>query len=193
MKTPKLYIQYSWIYDDTLHDLCKKKLTSKMQKWMEKYASKANKHWQQKYNNKVFKLMSQVSGLRWQRTEMDAYVARQIIPFSIPLTLHPVKNLDELAETIIHELCHNLIVQNSGKIQPLYKKLFREFKNEPFTTKIHLLVYAIHIPVIQKLFSKKKVKQFLEATKEYKCSKAYWRAVQIVQEKTPEYFLKMLK
>jgi len=192
-KIPELYIRHSPVYDHYLHQLAGKKYSSATSKKLISYAAKLNEIWHKHYNNKIFKLISQVSGLRWKRTELDAWVVQEVIPFSHPMTLEYREDISKQVETIIHELCHIILIQNFDKAKKAEKEILSKFKKENSIVRAHLLVYSIEIPVLEKLFNKAEVNRLLERTKSFWRGESYWRSVQLVIKYTPTYFLKMLK
>jgi hypothetical protein len=116
MKIPKVSFNYSFIYDKHIYEWNKEKYDIKNAKVGWRYAQKIQKKWD-KIEKKVMPYLSKISGLKWQTDKIDAYISTyKIVSFSKPLTLCMCKDINRCILIAIHELIHNLIVQNLGRI-----------------------------------------------------------------------------
>jgi hypothetical protein len=196
MKVPKLYISYSFPYDQMLTQLYKKQFSEKQRKEGLLYAKKLQKEWD-RVSDKIFKTTSDVSGLKWKKDFVVCYVVKHIPnPISRPLTLRINRNFIEQKTTIIHELTHNLLFQNYKKIKRMYTltgKIYRKYAKESLNTKIHLPVHAIVKLTLEKAFGKEAKKYIKYETRFYgKRSIDYIRSWEIVEKEGPENILKQV-
>ena len=180
---PELWIQYSWVYDLTIHKWQGREFKECTSSAL-KYRQALQKKWD-KIERKIFDTMSNVSGLEWQKPVIDCYVVQRTIPFSIPLTIPMHPDLDDQLEVISHELAHNLVVQNIEKIKRYrsakYGKLSR-------TAQIHVLIHAILKEVYLQVFGEKKT---LEIIKTYdELSSDYKKAWEIVEKEGAKNIIK---
>jgi hypothetical protein len=155
--TPKLIVEYSSVYDRRIHAWqgaefkpCFKKVIP--------YNARLQKKWDRIGDN-VFKTMSKVSGLEWQKPIINCWVVQKSIPFSMPLTIPMRPNLYNLFEVIIHELVHNIIVQNSARIKKEPLKRYEKFSR---LTRNHILVHAILHETLLELYDEKQTKIFIQ-------------------------------
>ena len=154
---PKLIVDYSGVYERQIHKWRGEEYTDRFKEMMA-YTKKLQKKWDT-VGDKAFDTMSRVSGLAWQKPLINCWVARRSNPFSMPLTIPPRKDFDKLLEVIIHELVHNLIVQNSDRIKKGYSKRYADLSK---LTRIHILVHAILHETLLELYGEKQTKIFIQ-------------------------------
>jgi hypothetical protein len=194
MKVPKLNITYSFPYDQLFTYLYKKKFSRKQSEEGFLYAKKLQKEWD-KISDKIFKTLSDISGLKWKKDYVECFVVKHIPnPISRPLTLRMNRNFTEQKTIIIHELTHNLLFQNYIRIKRIYSltgKIYRKYEKESFNTKIHLPVHAIVKLTLEKTFGREAKKYIKYETWFYgKHSVDYIRSWEIVEKEGPENILK---
>jgi hypothetical protein len=179
---PKVIFKYSWIYDQNWKKwirISKRKIgkyPSKRQ--ILNYIKKVEKLWR-KYEKKILKELSTITGLKWRSRFICCYVVGQCIPFSDPLTL-PVyeKKQDYFIDTLVHELIHQLFTQNSEKSRKAWKYIERKFKNESFKTRIHIPLHAIHTHIYLKFFGEERLRRNVETMSFLPDYKRSWEIVQ---------------
>jgi hypothetical protein len=186
---PKLNFIYSYIYDSTLAGLSGKEYSSKTQAEAEKYIKIVGKEFS-KYSEHILNDISNISGLKWQKQSIDAYISKYApYSLSVPLTIKIYKNVKVSTAILVHELVHNIIFQNKKSVR--YKKLFEDFRNESTTTKYHVIEGAILYELNKMLFFDG-LGGFFEYDnwKSKKAGKEYNRAISIVIDKGPENIIK---
>lgn len=112
---PKISFEYSSIYDQCIHNWQKLEFRD-AGKEAKRFIEKISPGWK-KIEQKVFKTMSEVTGLPWKKDLIEVYLVQKSRPFSRPLTMPMDREGDVFYETLIHELAHNIIVQNLEKMQ----------------------------------------------------------------------------
>ncbi len=80
-----------------------------------------------------------------------------------------------MQDNLIHELIHVLLTQNISSIKKDIQAFHVKFTEFNFTTRIHILVHAIHLELAQTLYpSRVKAIQRYSKSKDYRTS---WRVV----------------
>jgi hypothetical protein len=182
----KIRFRYSWIYDENWKRWIKsyeiksswiKKPWPSEQKILS-YISSVQKIWDRQ-ESKILKELSLTSGLKWKSKFIDCYVVGRCIPFSDPLTVGLRKNKDDFIDTLIHELIHQLFSQkgNFKKASKAWKYLFKKYKKELRTTKIHIPLHAIHAHIFNKFFSKKRLEFEIKSMSKSPAYKRSWETV----------------
>jgi hypothetical protein len=181
---PKINIVYSGVYDGLFYEHERQDFTEESRKTGGKYAKKLQKSWD-KIAKKVLPAMQGVSGLKWKKKELDAYVVRYSgYSFSMPLTLLMKKDIRHANEVIAHELIHNLIVQNKDRIR--YKNKIIKKHKPVFKTETHVLLYAILKLTLERAFGKR-AKGYLDyELLIFNRNKEYRKAWDIVMEEGAE-------
>lgn len=154
---PKLIIQYSGIYDQQIRSWQGKEFKPCVKEALS-YCKKLQQKWDT-IGNKAFASLSSVSGLEWQKPIIDCWVVQRTRPFSMPLTIPMREDVDKMLEILIHELVHNLIVQNSDRIKKGYPKRYEKFSR---LTRIHILVHAILHETLLEIYGKKQTEVFIK-------------------------------
>jgi hypothetical protein len=178
---PKIVFKYSWIYDQNWKEWIK--IYRRIDKYPTErqilnYIKKVEKLWR-KYEKKILKEISSITGLKWKSKLICCYVVGRCIPFSDPLTL-PIyeKNQDYFIDTLVHELIHQLFTQNSEKLRKAWKYIERKYKNESFKTRIHIPLHAIHTHIYLKFFGEERLRRDVEAISFLPDYKRSWEIVQ---------------
>lgn len=170
---PELWIYYSNIYDKRIHEWKGLKYKDFSTEGYE-YRKRLQEIWD-KVERKVFNTISKVSGLEWHKPIIDCYVVQKAIPFSMPLTIRIKKDMEDQIETIIHELIHNILVQNRDRRK---KKDYRRYGKLSKTTKIHILVNAIEKETLLKIYGKRKTKRLIKKYEKWPDYKKAWEIVE---------------
>jgi hypothetical protein len=146
--------------------------------------------------------MSRLSGLRWKRREIRAYVVSSVrFPFSEPLTLWIGKTRENAAyqtTTLIHELGHTLMEDNREALIGYWRALESTYRAENDTTLTHIPVEALVIETLKSVFEKDS-ERYIRHEKWWDWSKAnpemkesYARAWRIVVDMGPRNVLKQV-
>lgn len=182
---PRIIFRYSWIYDQGYREskriqrfLEKKGEKYPSPKKIESYIKKVEPLWR-KEEKRIAQELSKISGLEWMVKEITCYVIGNGIPFSDPLTIRIYRNYNDFIDTLTHELIHQLFTQkgNMEIAEKSWDYIFRRYKDESFTTKIHIPLHAIHAELIARLYNEKDIEKRLQIPphEEYKIS---WQIVQ---------------
>ncbi len=185
----KLVILYSSIYDRTFHELRGENYTPHMEEFGKKYVEKLKQLWE-KNENKIFEEISRVSGLKWKKPLIDCYVVKKCRPFSSPLTIsiygkdNKKRKMEHQIETIIHELIHNILVQNGKWVdwREKYPGINRITNN-------HILVHAIMKKVMENIYGKERAERHIHRTSRIP---EYRKAWEIVEKEGAEKIISCL-
>lgn len=177
---PKIIFKYSWIYDQTWKDgwLMKRKKKWPSSKKISNYIKKIEKLWRKEEKN-VLRELSKVAHLKWKSKSIDCYIVGKCRPFSCPLTM-PVyeKYPDYFIDVLIHELIHNLFIQNPKETKKAWQYFERKYKKESQITKYHIVLHAIHSHIYLKLYNEKRLKRDIKLTHRFSDYKKSWQIVQ---------------
>lgn len=182
----KINFKYSWIYDQKWKTSLK---NNEMQdkypspKEIKKYIELQKIKWS-KYESKILLEISQITGLDWQESEIYCYVVGSCKAFSDPLTLS-MKADKNFIDILIHELIHQIQIQNAKKLLKSYATLKSKYPEDSIITINHIILFAVYMKLYLKLFGKKR----LQKNKPSK-NKEYVRAWEIVEKKGFENILK---
>ena len=149
-RIPRVNFVYSYIYDSTLSSLMKKRYEYSRRKAAMSYIKRLDKAFG-RHSAKALAGMSEVSGLKWRKDQIEAYVVKYApYSFSIPLTLRMYRGMDLCVAILVHELVHNLVQQNSDRIR--YRKLFKDYRRESANTQFHIIEGSILLLLNRRLF-----------------------------------------
>ena len=180
MKTPKIIFKYSWIYDQTWKEgwLMKKVKNYPSERKILNYIKKVEKLWR-KDEKKVLKELSKVSHLKWKAKSIDCYIVGRCRSFSWPLTVRIFdKDLDHFIDVLIHELIHNLFIQNFKELSNIRQYLGSKYKKETKTTNVHIIVHAFHSHIYLKFYNEKRLKKDIKFISRFSDYKKSWEIVQ---------------
>lgn len=196
MKLPKVIFQYSYIYDQAF--------SSKSQNDRNfengfKVAVNFQKYWD-KNSKRILSVMSEVSKLKWRYDKVWCYLSFFTpFSFSMPLTVKIHKNREQMLTTLVHELSHNLLIQNRDRcfMATEGKKLYKKYESETFTTRVHITVHAIVKLTLEKAFGKGaekylKYERMWEISKTSRLASEYKRAREIMEKEGPENVLRQV-
>lgn len=152
-----------------------------------KYFKKLEKQWK-KIERRAFNAIAKASGLKWKTPIIDCYVVTaKTYSFSSPLTLSIKKDMKLQIEILIHELVHNIVVQNMDLVR--VKLMHEKYGKYGMKTKIHVLVHAILEQTLLQLFSKQRVNKHIRW---YDDKPAYKLAWDIVEQEGSKRIIKEL-
>lgn len=164
------------------------KLTKRDQTFAEAYLSKVKNAWKPK-EKAILAYMEQLTGLSWKRKEIVCYALKtsRTYPFSDPLTI-PIQyrrkhrvvtiSVDEFIDTLVHELIHNLFIDNTTETKNYFDYLIKKkYKSYSFNTAIHVPVHAIHKKIFEKFFSKARLEKEIRFFKNFPDYKNSWQIV----------------
>ena len=89
------------------------------------------------------------------------------------------KNKNDFIDTLIHELIHQIIIQNREELKPYRKFLRKKFKNDSTVTQNHILLYAILEELHPLLFENQK--RWNREVKRVSTNPDYKRALEILR------------
>jgi hypothetical protein len=184
MIIPEVIFRYSYVYDEIWKE-CSKIYKRKFKEYPSprkiiNYIEKVKKLWR-KDEKKILRELSKITGLKWKSKYIVCYVVGKCIPFSDPLTMSIYeKQLDYFIDTLIHELIHQLFIQerNYEKTKKSWSYIFRKYSKESENTKIHIVLYAIHTHIYLKFFNEKRLKRDIEQISFLPDYKRAWEIVQ---------------
>jgi len=181
---PKITFKYSRIYDEHWKELGKfygvKDVKYPSESEIRSYIKKAEKEWR-KSEGKILTELSRITGLKWKEKTISCYVVGRCIPISDPLTLKVYDKRERFIDVLTHELIHQLMASQEGNLKKAKKAwdhLYKEYKNESFTTVVHVPVHALHKHVLLKFFGEKRLKDEVESLIMFPDYKRAWDIVE---------------
>lgn len=198
---PKLFFEYSWLYDSVCGSIPKKEIHPAWAEEAKEREREFAETWEQDgpvFFHKIFEIF----GLGFKRKELTATLSACPSPsYSHPLILNvtrflksfmgdqPVLSREHFVELVFHELLHNWLVDNRPESSPLLEK----YKDENPQVRSHLHLMAIQIMVYQEL-KRDDLIRMIEDIYKNKRPPPYGRAWQIVMEiEGIEAFIRELK
>lgn len=185
----KVEFVWSWIYQSSVLSLTTKEEYNfeSYDSYVMEFIERVQKEWEKNGDN-ILKYCENITGLIWKR-DIRCYVAKiaTIHPISDPLTVPIQIELDERTFTlsveryidmVIHELIHNLFIQNEQEIGDYFDNIIKKYANEEFDTSIHLLLHAIHKKIFLRFFGKKRLKEEIDMCEYYPAYKRSWEIVE---------------
>jgi len=185
----KIDFVWSFIYEEQMH-LPEGSFydRNKAEKEVLEFIKLLRKDWKP-IEKDVLLYIEKVSGLKWKKEELKCYVVSlsKHMPISDPLTISiKFKAGEEIFELtkerfldmMIHELIHNLFIQNSNVLTSYFKNLINgKYGSTNWNTAIHIPLHAIHEKVFLKFFSKERFDEELESCSYYPEYKESWEIV----------------
>lgn len=185
----KINFVWSFIYEQTTHNLTVKENFDyeKYKKYINNYLKKVKNIWKIK-EKQVLNSCEEIAGLKWKKGEIPVYIIKRssIMPISDPLTI-PIQFESEeeifpltperFVDMMVHELIHNLFIQNEKEMGNYFEFILDKYKNEDFDTSIHLLLHSIHKKIFEKHFSKSRLNEEIEMSSFYPSYKKSWEIV----------------
>jgi hypothetical protein len=191
MQTPKIIFRYSHIYDQNWRDWIKiyknDNIVSPTPDQVQKFIKRIEPLWR-KDEKKILTELSKITGLKWSDKFIYCYIVGRCRPFSDPLTIRVYKKPNRFIDILNHELIHQLFMQkgNYEYSRKAWNHIHKKYKNETFTTQIHIPLYAIYTQTYLKLYNKRRLLDEVRNTTypEYK------RALEIVGKEGYENIIK---
>ncbi len=190
----KINFVWSFIYEQAIHSPTVKENFDyeKYQKYVEDYLKEVKSIWKAK-EKQVLSSCEKITDLKWKKEEIPIYVIKRssIMPISDPLTI-PIqfKSGDEVfsltperfVDMMVHEIIHNLFIQNEKEMGDYFGFILDKYKNEDFDTVIHLLLHSIHKKILKEHFDKSRLDEEIEMSSFYPSYKKSWEIVNKVGE-----------
>jgi len=190
----KIDFKWSWIYESVVHNPTVKEEFDyeKYEKFVSSFSRKIKHIWKEK-EKEIFSYCEEITGLKWKKKEIPAYFIKisSLAPISDPLTI-PIQlemkdeiislSQDRFIDMLIHELIHNLFIQNEKEMGDYFDFILKKYENEEFDTSIHLLLHAIHKKIFLKYFGKERLENEIEMNSYYPAYKRSWEIVNEVGE-----------
>jgi len=183
----KIAFRYSWIYDQmwktSLNNGSMMPDKYPSPKEIQKYMGLQKIKWA-KCESKILLEISKITGLDWQESQIYCYVVGAGRAFSDPLTV-PMKPDKNFIDTLVHELIHQVQIQNAKRLSKSYAALKAKYSKESIITINHIILFAVYMKLYLKLFGKKR----LQKNRPMK-NQEYVRAWEIVEREGFENILK---
>jgi|GEM_PF-783160 len=183
MKTPKVIFKYSRIYDEIWKNGWLAKARQKIEKYPSpdktlNYLKEVEKLWR-KEEKRVFQELAKITNLKWKTKGIDCYLVGKCTPFSYPLTM-PVyeKSQDFFIDVLVHELIHNIFIQNQEETNKAFQYFRKKYKKESWKTQIHIPLHAIHSHIYYSFFNENRLKKDIEFMSSYPDYRKAWEIVQ---------------
>jgi hypothetical protein len=190
----KISFIWSFIYEQTIHNPTVKENFDyeKYQKYIDDYLKKVKNIWKMK-EKQVLNSCEEITGLKWKKEEIPVYAIKisSIMPISDPLTI-PIQFESEdkklsltperFVNMMVHEIIHNLFIQNEEEIGNYFEFILDKYKKEDFDTAIHLLLHSIHKKIFEKHFDKNRLDEEIKMSSFYPSYKKSWEIVNKIGE-----------
>jgi hypothetical protein len=114
------------------------------------FAQKVISVWKKKNGSEVFREISNVLGLAWERQVVDVYVVQDTIPFGPPITIPMTRSMKDIRFILIHELIHQILIYHNiaNSVRLKYMKKYEI----PSKAADHILLCAVEKQVILNIF-----------------------------------------
>lgn len=154
----KVSFEYAGIYDEVLSEMSRKKLEPNQSKEAEEITKRFKMYWQIK-EKKIISSIEKNSKLKFKRKEIKCYFVNHLAYHAISnqLTIRISGTMEDMRDILIHELIHNIFIDNEKQVIPLIK---RTYEDEDFSFKIHVPVLLIERAVTEQIFGQKYFKTF---------------------------------
>ncbi|MCW6160411.1 MAG: hypothetical protein LVQ95_04985 [Candidatus Micrarchaeales archaeon] len=103
--------------------------------------------------------MSRIVGFGWDEKIIKCYLLDSSQSFSDPMTIRASYDIERDIEGTLHEMGHNLEVQNLDRIN--WKRYNREFGKEDISVRHHILLHAILKLAYVRAFGHAKAEKYL--------------------------------
>ncbi|PJE81326.1 hypothetical protein COU58_03075 [Candidatus Pacearchaeota archaeon CG10_big_fil_rev_8_21_14_0_10_32_42] len=198
----KVDFVWSFIYEQVVHNqtVDEEFDYGRYEEFVNLFIKKVEPTWK-KIEQEIFAYCEKITDLKFKKQTIPVYVIKisSIMPISDPLTI-PIQfqsgeeifslTPNRFIDMMIHELIHNLFIQNDKEMGDYFGFILEKYKKEDFDTAIHLLVHAIHKKIILKYFDKERLKEEIKMSSFYP---AYKRSWEIVSEKDEDFIIKEFK
>ena len=203
MKIPKVEFRWSFIYEEKFHAPFVKGIIFNRESYrtyVERYIERVKQKWQP-ISSEVLGFMAKISNLKWKAKTIPCYIVKisTIGPISDPLTI-PIQlkvgkkvfrlTTDRFIDILIHELIHNLFIQNETIDRYFDYLINKKYRKEGWNVAIHVPIHAIHQEIFLKFFDKKRLDREKKICENYP---DYKRAWEIVEKEGSKEIIKELK
>ena len=165
---PKINFRCSWIYDEKMKELYQviqkeRKTDYKYPEFKEtlQYTHQIFKKWSGIADN-IMNAIEKTSGLKWKEKYIRCYVVGRTISFSDPLTMGMVEDKGWFVDILVHELIHQIFIQNLEERANYWRYLEKKYPKYDFSTRVHIPLEAIHKNIYLNLFSKKNLERDIQ-------------------------------
>ena len=186
----KINFTYSQVYDEMLTSMSRKEFNDLEHLETLNYKEKFSNFWR-KYEIKIIKEIENVSKLKF-KSNKDCYIVSHMkyTAISNPLTIRRDGDLLTTRATLIHELIHILLTENSNKVSKLIEK---SYPGESKDFKIHIPVLLITRKVLENLFGSKEYEKILNRDMHLDGLNEIWPTVNSIYNKFNNDIVKFLK
>lgn len=204
---PKIKFIWSYLYQLEIHSQkvdTEEYNYEEYEKYVLDFIKELEKEWE-KFGKSILEYMKNLTGLKWNREAIECYVIKisTYTPISSPLTI-PIQlqagkeiytlSIDRYIDMLIHELIHNLFIDNKNTDDYFMYLINEKYKNEEFNTAIHVPIHTIHKKIFLKFFDKKRLESEINMSSYYPAYKRSWEIVnQIGEDKIIEEMKKKLE
>ena len=204
MKIPKIEFVWSWVYQMEIHSQNVKTEEydyESYEKYVLDFIEKMEKEWNKK-GNEILRYIEEITRLKWKEERINCYIVKisAFLPCSSPLTI-PIQfetqdkkiytlSVDRYMDMLIHELIHNLFIQNEKETDNYFENIFGNYQDEPFNTTLHVLLHSIHKKIFLKFFGVDRLNDEIEKNSYYPDYKRSW---EIVNKKGEDSIIKEFK
>ena len=144
-----------------------------------KSKNEMNLIWQKKGKDIEYTLYK-ITNLKFTENETTCYL-NSVFSISDPFSLQILNDKKTMTDNLIHELIHILLTQNINIIQKKIAVHHKRFSKYNFTTRIHILVHAVHLE-LSKLIYPQRIKYIKSFSKDNSYVKS-WRIVDVIGSK----------
>jgi len=185
----KVTMYYSWKYDEMLAQMTRKKLKSNDINDIIEFTKRFEKRWKTR-EVKILNSIEKNSKLKFKEKAIRCYFVNHMIwkGNSQPLTVKMGGTLEDMEIVIIHELIHNIMVDNKDKLLNLVEEHYPE---EGDYFRVHIPLLLIEKGVIEDIYGKKFFNKFLERDK--RNFKIEWSEVLRLYPRYKKDIIKFLK
>lgn len=194
----KLYIRYSYVYEETLARLSGEGFSYADFEKTQKFTEEFGKFWEQ-YNDAIFEYYKGLGLILPEFWIAYAVNSRKgVTPFSDPLTFFVSEDFETTTTILIHELCHVFLTTSDNmKISnELWEETLKKYPNENFNTLSHLLVNLLAKGGVEAVFGKEKAKKLMEQERNLIGLKEAWAIIdtkpEVLVENNPIKAIRML-
>lgn len=189
MMIPKITFRYSWIYDGHAREYARSQKVKHIVSiaTVQRFRERLERAWRP-HERDVLHAIARVTGLPWGEREIMIYVRCRGRDFSDPLSIRYHRSLIGGVDVLTHELIHRNVAYTSHQqaMRRARNVLARRHRGESESTRIHILIHAVHAVVFRRCFSEARLRNEIRHMQSFE---DYRRAWEIVQEEGAEEIL----
>jgi len=178
--------KYSFIYEQQIHHPGEFDFNI-VENEVKNFISNLKSDWN-RVEKDLIDYLQKITNLKFKSNKINCYVVHtsSYMPISDPLTIAINLKTDNgtfglekerYLDMMIHELIHNLFIENEKETDRYFKELFSGKYSNNWNISIHVLVHAIHKKIFDKFFSKERLDEELEISNYYPDYKEAWDIV----------------